>query len=140
MSQAPVIISRQRASFLADLLICAVEGGIQYWAEVTAYSWATPTPAGSGAEPIATAATCATLYATDEPALELVATIATMAHGLQILTTGGNIGRSAATSGPQYWEQFRNVCARSDGAEGDYDADIADNILQAGLFGEIVYG
>lgn len=71
--------------------------------------------------------------------MELVATIATMAHGLQILTTGDNIGRSFTTSRPQYWEQFRSVCAASEGAEGDYDADIADNILQAGLFGEIVY-
>lgn len=63
-----------------------------------------------------------------------------MEYGLRILTSGDNIGRPFTLSGPQYWDQFLNRCLRSEGAEGDYDADIADNILQAELFGEIVYG
>lgn len=38
-----------------------------------------------------------------------------------------------------YWNQFLEAEA-SDGDDGDYDAEVADQILQFGVFGEAVYG
>lgn len=37
-----------------------------------------------------------------------------------------------------YWRQFV-VAEATHGAEGDYDAAVADNVVQFGLFGEVVY-
>jgi hypothetical protein len=114
--------SAERVEFLSDVLTTAVEGGIQYWADVLIYE--------VGPETYATIA--------DEDG-EYNITIDTIAHGISVLTTGENRGHSFTMSGMDYWKQFL-LANRTNGEDGDYDADIADNILQAGIFGRIVYG
>lgn len=117
--------SAERVQFLTDVLITAVEDGIQYWAEVTEY-------VPSGDDPHAV------IWLPDEDETHRV-TLNTIAHGISLLTTGANAKRSFTMSGPEYWAQFK-LANRTNGVDGDYDADIADNVLQAGLFDEIVYG
>lgn len=134
--------SPEREQFLADILTTAVEGGINYWAQVSEYKHE-----HSG---VPVAETFAVVHEVDpDEGIEededgyavrgLRVTIDTIAHGIQVLTTGENAGKSFTVSGADYWKQFL-LSNRTNGEDGDYDADIADNILQAGLFGEVVYG
>lgn len=133
--------SPEREQFLADVLTTAVEGGIQYWGLVSEYKHEY-----SG---VPVADTYAIVHEVspedgdeDEDGFAIRGrrvTIDTIAHGIQVLTTGENAGKSFSLDGHDYWQQFL-LANRTNGEDGDYDADIADNVLQAGLFGEVVYG
>lgn len=114
--------SPERIQFLEDVLTTAIEGGIQYWSEVFIYN--------IDGETFATIA--------DEDG-EYNITIDTIAKGIRILTTGDNAGHAFSMCGMDYWKQFI-LANKTNGEDGDFDADIADNIVQAGIFGEIVYG
>ena len=115
--------SPERTEYLSDMLDTALNS-IGYWAEVQTY-WL-------GDEPTAD------IYVPDEEETYHV-TLDTMAHGIQVLTTGENRGKAFSMGGMSYWKQFL-LSNRTNYAEGDYDGDIADNVLQAGLFGKVVYG
>lgn len=121
--------SLEREKFLADVLL-TTDGGINYWADVLTFKYDEEVPSNS----------VMTLeeYEDDDHVTHLV-TIDTIAHGIYVLTTGENASKYFSICGPGYWKQFL-LANRTNGAEGDYDADVADNILQAGLFNEVIYG
>jgi hypothetical protein len=114
-----------RQQLLADILIGAVEGGTGYWATVSAYHH-------SGAP----AGTSATLHeiepGDDEHPKGREVTTETIEAGIhKILDPYFRICthlRAAITH------------AHRQGDAGAIDAEAADAIVQAGLFGEIVYG
>lgn len=120
--------SPEREQFLADVLTTAVEGGIQYWSTVEEYRNEYSVPV---------AETYAVII--DDDGDEHRITIDTIAHGIQVLTTGENTGKAFSMCGMDYWKQFL-LANRTNSEDGDYDADIADNIVQAGLYGEVIYG
>lgn len=113
--------SEARTEYLKDFLLTAMQG-CDYWCDVTDYDY----DAGTG-----------TLV--DDEDVEHSFSLDTIAHGIQVLTTGENAKRSFTMSGADYWKQFK-LSNRTNGEDGDYDADIADNVLQAGLFGKVIYG
>lgn len=120
----------KRKEFLTDLLTTAVEGGINYWAGVIRYKWDTDTGTALGEAFV-------DLYETEEAYdkkpedIEVFhVTIDTIAHGIGILRE-----KHAHYPPKAFWE-----ADRTNGEDGDYDAGDADAILQAGLFGEVVYG
>ena len=115
--------TNERVEFLKDILITAIEGGITYWAEVLSY------------EPDYGEAT---VYDVGEELIYPI-TLDIIEKGITILTTGENAGKSFCLGGMDYWQQFL-LANLTNGEHGDYDADIADNIVQAGTMGEIVYG
>lgn len=47
--------------------------------------------------------------------------------------------KPAKPASAEYWEQFLES-ERTNGDEGDYDGDVADAVVQLGLFDEVVYG
>lgn len=120
MSRTP-----QRLQFLQDVLTTAIEGGVNYWATVTEYRW----------EHLPVGDAFAVLFDTEGDNEKHRVDVDVVAKGIGVLTGARTGDRWKGT----YWQQF--VAAnRTNGDQGDYDADIADQIVQAGLFGEVVYG
>jgi hypothetical protein len=101
---------------LDSILITAIEGGINYWANVRKYS-----PDGCTAEVRESDQDTA-----EKPGWHAVDR-ATVRRGLQVLVTAC----------PRSFAAFL-----ASGTPGDYapDAGVSDNILQCGIFGSVVYG
>lgn len=128
--------SPEREQFLANILTTAVEGGINYWAAVSEYRHEYCKP------PVTIAETSVKVHEfepeegeTDENGYAeegVLVTIDTIAKGIGVLakSTGYHAG---------YWKEFW-LANRTNSEDGDYDAGIADSILQAGIFGEVIYG
>lgn len=112
------------AQILDDLVTTAVEGGTGYWAQVSVYHW-------EGVPAVAV------LHAMDDPESKgLTLNRDVVRRGLNRLAAHevkgqherhGSLARAILHS--KSWQDAP-----------DYDADDADVIAQAGIFGEIVYG
>lgn len=117
-------MDKDKAVFLADVLICSVEGGTGYWAQVSEYKH-------DGLSEIPLGQTSAVLYDTDEE-VSYALTLGTIELGIhRILEFGFKINPTLRHTILQAWVSL-------DASE--IDADAADVIVQAGLFDEIVYG
>lgn len=125
----------ERKQFLTDVLTTAVEGGINYWAAVSGYRW--DVPLGEARVDVWESEEADDDFGTHWPSdyVPKHVTIDTIAHGIAVLTEQ----RKDAQPG-SYWRSGFLAANRTNGDEGDYDAGIADDILQAGIFGEVVYG
>lgn len=132
--------SDKRAEFLASVMTTAIEGGINYWASVGGYRWgfsdlgkSDGSKLGDGEQAFATA----TIYDDEESGeisdAGMKVDIETIAKGIRLVSDG----KTSISSGRQANAALAN---RTNGDDGDIDADIADCILQAGMFGEVVYG
>lgn len=116
----------------------AVEGGIQYWATLVTYRWST-----GKAEPDAEAAD---FYAdicdseNDNKAYRIDAKV--IKRGIRkayaLCDTFGDPYQRLAIS--DLYAALRAHVSSIRWDEVDYDSDTADIIVQAGLFGEVVYG
>lgn len=105
--------------FLADLITAAVEGGVNYWAEVSAYVWDVPDP---------TLAYAVLHEVGDEAEADptpLNLTTDAVARGLLLL----------AETDPR---RFGRLVDPDN--DWDHDAEDADVIAQLALLGEVVYG
>tara|TARA_Y100000310_G_scaffold128314_1_gene127491 strand:+ start:657 stop:1040 length:384 start_codon:yes stop_codon:yes gene_type:complete len=123
--------SPEREAYLATILTVAVEGGIAYWAEGKNYNW------GSENGPFELgmfhyASVQVRDHWGDMGRNWRRVTVSTIARGIRLLKTGevkvssditGYIGSAEAEKDASY-----------------IDSDAADCIVQAALFGEIVYG
>lgn len=112
--------------FLADILITAVEGGINYWAQVESYTHS------RGPEYTRAMLTPADGEAGGWPAKHVVLDTTVVLTGLQRVL-GHKVGCG---------EEVMNwiVSGSLNDDAGEIDADAADVIVQAGIFGELVYG
>lgn len=127
----------ERIRFLSDLLTTAVEGGINYWCQVAEYRiWANPdAPSGELVErddPYAVVVD----YDGDEHRIDLDV----IARGINRITDGKV---TYYNHGYQNTDRRMASLNRSNGQDddlGDYDAWDADAVVQAGLFGELIYG
>lgn len=124
----------ERIQFLSDVLITAVEGGINYWTQVSGYDPDNGDPELRGVTvwPDLDDFEDGQLQ-TNVPGGGIRVTLETLAKGIGILD------RDTEHYHHGYWMQFW-LANRTNGDDGDYDAGIADCILQAGVFGEVVYG
>ena len=150
--------SEKRVQFLLDVLTTACEGGIGYWSFLQRYDiWENPE------------ADWQDLVQKRDPQLKLfdyaaaedldlasfdpeadtwkdidwhrlphqhcyILNIDAIARGLQRAWDAGK-----HTNPDSYWYQLY-VCDRSNGDDGDYDAGLADQVVQFGLLGEDLYG
>jgi hypothetical protein len=103
-----------REQFLKDVLTTAVEGGIQYWANVRIYHPDRVELDDDGGNPH-------------------TVTTKTISHGISLARRVGLKSLSGDDYVKEWW-------LADNGEDGDYDADIADQILQLGLFEKVVYG
>lgn len=107
----------ERAQFLRDLLHDAL-GSATYWSGVIKWT--------------KDGAIIADFEDDAEP--HYTANIAAIARGIGIAKKKG----LSSSSGQEYIKQWWQANA-TNGADGDYDSEITDQLLQYGLFGEVVY-
>lgn len=127
--QDPDAIARQvedaqRQRFLADIIISAVEGGTGYWAQVSVYRHDCPA-----------AETAATLHEIEpedpsEPGRQL--DTETIAAGIKAIVSPGFSVRADLQAVIKTADETNDASL--------LDAEAADAIVQAGLFGALVYG
>lgn len=147
-------------NYLADMVSCALEGGISYWAIADEYKWCGVNRDNTGwfskEEQLANLDTDGTANAwalvmdqeeyyelsntPDERVwLRIDKTIIT--RGIEVMIEQGYFATSYDTN--LGWIQDHSrlwASILSDGDDGDYDAADADTIVQFGLFGKLVYG
>lgn len=118
-----------REQFLSDVIVTAVEGGIGYWSTCLQYQWESNVVVtdfqqhGGG--------TRATISPEDTDAIHTI-TPDTIEKGIVRIISG-----EAALN-----ERTRRIIAvaNRDNDASYIDSDAADAIVQAGLFGKLVYG
>ncbi len=112
-------------AMLGDLFTTALEGGINYWASVSAYKWQNrPEPEYY-----------AVIHESENEDKEYRVTIETIREGLRNIVTNQvkyNLGEGESVA--------KLAIGLLTDEDYDYDAGDADNVVQAGLFKEIVYG
>lgn len=111
-----------RDEFLTDVLITAVEGGIGYWADdITDYCYDDDDASRRGA----------TLVCHDEDVYGFRLTLGLIEDGIKLI----------ADPALQIASDYRREIAQAstDNDAGDIDAGLADCIVQAAVFGSIVY-
>lgn len=127
MSEAKAISN----PILLHVFCTSIEGAINYWAYVCKYHWLL---AGTESEPDLTG-----FYATvtsDERDWkdELKIDANTIRNGIELIASG------EVTTNCVVKEICRKLLSNHEDAVGDVDADVADAIVQVGLFKQIVYG
>jgi hypothetical protein len=122
-----------RKEFLHGVFVTALEGGIGYWSNCERYRW------WKGDEATLENADLDNFHAVihipdedDADKATRVVNIDTIARGINAIVKGD----------VRLNQQIRNwiTCDNRDNDGGNIDSDAADCIVQAGLFGEVVYG
>lgn len=130
--------SAERAEFLTDLLVTAVEGGIGYWSECSAYSWYCPVLGGGTATPgpgnTATAHAVLRVEDGDEKRIYVIG-LDDIARALDVLSRGPVKGLSERDR-----VRIMHASTANDCTEADLDAGDADAVMQVACFGEVIYG
>jgi hypothetical protein len=129
--------SPERTDFLACVLVTAVEGGINYWAAVSDYSF-TDAPVGYTMTDASV-----TVHEMDdatgeykEPGVHV--TLAAIASAIQEIITRRDRGERPLDLADSYVSAIAGASAINDA--GDIDADLADVIMQVAVLGNVVYG
>lgn len=119
----------ERTDFLANVLVTAVEGGSNYWAEFSDYKWREDIIRRNMTD---ASVTCTVLDNRGYPDPKQVhkVTLNTIAKGIKVCK-GLKLNQTIKAS---------ILLADADPENADIDGDAADCILQAALFGEIVFG
>lgn len=121
--------SQERTQCLADILIGAVEdGGLNGWRQVSRYRYVQADPDDACS---ATLDASVRVHDLEEEKVHDV-TLDTIATGLRRLAEG-EVKACAEIVGAAVYAQRHNDASY-------FDAYSADAVLQAGLFGELVYG
>ena len=126
-----------RENFLDDIIITAVEGGINYWAHVTKYKH----PEGGPVSVIIHESTPSGLGRTDsvKPVDRVVKPVAradieaAIARILDLSVSDETLGLHSSRR-----DRIRQASAHNDA--GNIDDDEADNLMQIAVLGEVVYG
>jgi hypothetical protein len=126
------IASTPREKALNSVFATALEGGINYWATVRAYTWSDRTPEHNPINEFE-----ALIFESED-------------EGAEVLTIDAAVIRKGITLFYKFMRGLDNpnpyqLRAAKDLYYGkydevDYDADTADMIVQFGLFEELVYG
>lgn len=129
-------MTADRESVMASIIITAVEGGVNYWADVDDYTWyadwlddGNSGPAANGGDNAYAILRDREEGTTHEVTLEIVAdAVERIAAGEAFSYLSDGV-RSVATAINAYNEPVMGL-----------DAMVADQIVQAAVFGEVVYG
>jgi len=116
--------SAARIQFLSDILSTAIEGGINYWAEFDSIE-----KIDDANDILGWRYDSAVIFDYDDPEDKFTINLDVVAKGLGILRK-----RNAERDSELL------LANRTNGDEGDFDAEDADKIIQFGLFNELVYG
>ncbi|MES2155987.1 MAG: hypothetical protein V4510_12710 [bacterium] len=117
-------MSRERDVFLQDLFTTALEGGIGYWSQAETYHWSDEDPTSFYAD----------IIDNEDDNESYHIDRAVIVRGLALCLEGCKYGPEGRPRADLM------LAAATNGEDGDYDSDVADCVVQAGLFGEVVYG
>jgi hypothetical protein len=123
-----------RKKLLHGIFTTALEGGIGYWSECDKYHWSLDNGKTSDSEDLDG------FFATvtpEEEETELRIDADVIEKGLLLLSDPNNIDKLRVN------KNIFKICAIAnarDEDDGDIDAEVADCIVQVGLFGEVIYG
>jgi hypothetical protein len=126
-------ITHTRDQVYADIFTTAMEGGVGYWSQLTAYHYS---DANGNDDLLGFGAMLVDTEDEDHP--EFIVTRETIVKGITAL--------AAETADPRCefaeWIKTANIIVRRADAYDviDYDAGFADAVVQLALFGEVVYG
>jgi hypothetical protein len=125
--KGPKTMNESRQEFLSDIIVTAVEGGINYWGGVSAYQW------DNGP----TTATIVDWESDDEFPI----TVDDVNKTVNDIISGRVEFPEHLTKALRYCSRTNETCP-DEGPDYvmDIDADFADCIIQVCVFGEIVYG
>ena len=157
-------LSTGRKTFLHTMFTTAMEGGIGYWSECSSYRWIKPEFADARGYDESHADIddfraiivpsedegCWGVWVGNRDVAPLTIDLTVMQRGAQrfLLYCHGMVDSQGNPVPPceqkplrddHYWRQWL-VQEATNGAEGDSDAEVADQIVQWGLFGKGVYG
>lgn len=129
-----------RNSFLADIITTAVEGGIGYWSIALEYRWNDPglpevcqrleaAPGGGG--------NAYALIIDTETDQRHEITLDVAARGLRRIIEGRTNSTDRDVAIVRAADHANDLAPEN--GHGDIDAWIADQIIQAGLLGDIIY-
>ena len=125
-------MSTEQDQMYADIFTTAIEGGVNYWASVLSYKWTLP-----NSEQDLVGFRAVVIDQEEDGAEPQTIDRAVIVRGVREMSAMKfNPGSQAARCS-------KNCTALSFGRnldDLDFDADDADMIVQAGLFGEVVYG
>lgn len=129
-------ITAAREEFLADIITGAIEGGIGYWSQCSQYQWVDTMHERklrvSVGQPLLDEGTRATIEDIEDDGREYHITPSVIQNGLRKIVNG-EVGLNSTLRGYILYADKENDA-------GEIDADCADAIVQAGLFGEVRYG
>lgn len=135
--------SAERSQFLTDVLTGAVEGGINYWAQVSDYHWFSPTLDGGTAEhPEGQANAYVTIHETGDDPSDPDLVVRTIGID-DIARALGEIKANPQRPGPEWMDSgtvASILLADRTSDAGEIDAGVSDCIVQVVLFGKVVYG
>ena len=119
-------MSKERTDFLAGVVVTAVEGGINYWGDIRKYRWREDDERNFTEASVE-------VKVNDTPDAEwLTVDMAVIQQGIKAIRKGDFQVNRVIVS-------YVVLGDRNNDA-GEIDSDAADCIVQAGLFGAIVYG
>lgn len=142
------ISERDKAYF--DIFVTGIEGGINYWAEVTEYHWTTIAPnprynTGPGISydgPTQKVDDVLGFYAviTDGPKTWRVDR-KVIARGVRVAyEEQKTLAKDSGSDGDNYVLRALSDLKNGEWELLDFDADVADVVTQCGLFGKTIYG
>ena len=154
--------TNERKSFLHSVFTTALEGGIGYWSVAEEYHWGTDGGAKvvddlddfyailSPAEEEWGLGVDHKVFITETGEPQQITDDQLLRVDMKVIERGvmrliDNVIQATVEEDDtmdfsrKYLRQFV-VAWLTDGREGDYDADVADMVVQLGLFGEVVYG
>lgn len=122
--------SPARTEFLNDVLVAALEGGIDYWADISSYQF----PSEEHWQTKSVSALVRESEGDDgAPGRWRNVTISTAAEGINLI-----MKRADIQVAPGVRKAIAGASVTNDA--GDVDADLADVIIQVALLGEVRYG
>lgn len=138
---------RSREEFLWDVFVTALETGIGYWSIADEYR---QYDANGNEDHTGFRATIRQINQREDgyEDKQMRITPRVMERGVRMFSkyalgriddNGNKVPRDEQIPPDSYWIEFVKA-DRSNGAEGDYDAIVADMVVQFALLGKIVYG
>lgn len=123
-------ITTERKQFLFDVFVLFIEGAIGYWFVCSKYQHRIADPSGFHAR-----------GHEEGESKKITINAATIEKGLYLIRQGGSDLNDAGKA----LHMHHSLRSRVIGAEGtlnvgDIDVELADCIVQIGLFGEVIYG
>ncbi len=116
--------SPARTDFLANIIVTVVEGGSEFWADFREYEWT------DGAYYMMLGASVQMLDREEPESGWKDVTLDTIAHGIGLIKKNPEKVARA----------IEILDASRENEAGNIDSNLADDIIQMALFGELVYG